>query len=291
MKYIFSLFAGLLFTLNFTQAQKFDSKYVQVSNSQVGNYTIGMMKLSRKDNHVKVKYFAANENGVSVGNRYKQWAQGKNIVLYSSGTYFGDDGNPVGLCIDNGNVVNNLVKTTGFDALAIVYATGGIAVSDLKQGNLNIVVNNTPTTVNVRNPLDAQKFKTWAISNSATVFQTHLLCYNNDLKVYPPNGGSSSKEASRRFLAVCQDKQGAIQHVILNIKELVTVYEGSKAINEYLLHPSSVFNKIFFMINLDTGSQDVFESYDGNGNRDTRKYFGGTTPISGAKNLLVYYYE
>lgn len=36
---------------------------------------------------------------------------------------------------------------------------------------------------------------------------------------------------------------------------------------------------------------DVFESYDGNGNRDARKYFGGTTSISDAKNLLVYYYE
>jgi len=291
MKYIFSLFAGLLFTLNFTQAQKFDSKYVQVSNSQVGNYTIGMMKLSRKDNHVKVKYFAANENGVSVGNRYKQWAQGKNIVLYSSGTYFGKDNVPVGLCIDNGNIINQKVENPGLDALAIVYATGGIAVSDLKQGNLNIVVNNTPTTVNVRNPLDAQKFKTWAISNNATVFQTHLLCYNNDLKVFPPNGGSAAYSASRRFLAVCQDKQGALQHVILNIKEEVTVYEGSKAIYEYLLHPSSVFNKIFFMINLDTGMQDVFESYDGNGNRDARKYFGGKNSISDAKNLLVYYYE
>jgi len=36
---------------------------------------------------------------------------------------------------------------------------------------------------------------------------------------------------------------------------------------------------------------DVFESYDGNGNRDARKYFGETTSISDAKNLLVYYYE
>ena len=45
------------------------------------------------------------------------------------------------------------------------------------------------------------------------------------------------------------------------------------------------------MINLDTGMQDVFESYDGNGNRDSRKYFGGTSPLSDARNLLVYYYE
>jgi hypothetical protein len=291
MRYLFSCVALSLFTLVTTYAQNFDTKYVQVSNSQVGNYTIGMMKLNRKDNHVKVKYFATTENGVSVANRYKQWAQGKNIILYSSGTYFGGNYIPVGICIDNGNIVNNEVIQSGFDALAIVYQTGGIAVSDLKQGNLNIVSNGQSMTVNVRNGLDAQKFKSWAQTNSATVFQTHLLCYNNELKTYPSNDANALKSASRRFLAVCQDKQGALQHVILNIKEQVTVYEGSKAIRDYLLHPSSVFNKIFFMINLDTGMQDVFESYDGNGKRDTRKYFGGTSPLSDARNLLVYYYE
>jgi hypothetical protein len=291
MKKIIYLLSFLILESSFLNAQKFDSNYVHVSNSQVGDYTISMMKLSRKDNHVKVKYFASKENGVSVANRYMQWSQGKNIILYTSGAYFGSNYIPVGICIDNGRIVNNDVVKTGLDALAIVYQTGGIAVADLKQGNLNIVGSNGPIMVDVRNPLDAQKFKSWAQTNNATVFQTHLLCYNNDLKIQPLSGGSSANTASRRFLAVCQDKQGAIQHVILNIKEPVTLYDGAKSIKDYLLHPSNVFNKLHFMINLEDGMQDIFESYDGHGNRDNRKYFGGTSLLPDARNLLVYYYE
>ena len=291
MKKIIYFLSFLILESNFLYAQKFDSKYVQITTSLVGGYNISMMKLSRKDNHVKVKVFATNENGVSVAERYMKWSQGKNIILYTSGAYFGRGYFPVGICIDNGRIVNNDVVRTGLDALAIVYQTGGIAVADLQQGNLNIVGSNGPITVDVRKPLDAQKFKSWAQTNSATVFQTHLLCFNNDLKTYPSSGGSSANTASRRFLAVCQDKQGAIQHVILNIKEQVTFYDGAKLIKDYLLHPSSIFNKIHFMINLENGMQDVFEYYDGIGNLSTTKYFGGGTPLTDAQNLIVYYYE
>ena len=282
MKKIIYLLSFLILESNFLYAQKFDSKYVQITTSQVGGYTISMMKLSRKVNHIKVKYFATNENGVSVAERFNQWSRGKNIICYSAGGYFGGNYLPVGLCIDNGKIVNNNVEKNRLDALAIIYPTGAFAVSDLKQKNINI---------DIKNPLGLQKFKNWAQSNKASVFQTHLLCFNNDLKVSPTSSGSSINAASRRFLAVCQDKQGAIHHLILNIKESITIYDATKVAHEYILNANSEFNKIAFMINLEKGMQDVFEYYDGIGNLSTTKYFGGGTPLTDAQNLIVYYYE
>ena len=290
----FLLFLSLIFS-NTLKAQNFDTKYVVVTNDHINQYTVGIMKMSRQNNHVKVKYFAGADKYMSVANRYKQWAQGKNIIMYSSGTYYDKTTNskPVGICIDNGKLVNDNVLQNEMDALAIVYNTGGIAVSDLKKGDLTISdQNGFNSKVNVRDPFDAEIFKNWAMKNNATVFQTHLLCYNNEIKVLRPAPNSSAAaKRERRFLAVCQDKDGSIQHLIINIKENVTIYEGATAICKYILHPNNVFLKIFFLINLDTGAQDIFKSYDGKGNIDNRKLFGGTESLDGARNLLVYYYE
>ena len=47
--------------------------------------------------------------------------------------------------------------------------------------------------------------------------------------------------------------------------------------------------KIEFMVNLDTGYQDVFKLYDTNGSE--KNDIKGTEPLTSAVNLLVYYYE
>jgi hypothetical protein len=46
-----------------------------------------------------------------------------------------------------------------------------------------------------------------------------------------------------------------------------------------------------FIINLDTGCQDVFEFYKPNGAVDRRKGFSGTAQLNQSTNLIVYYYE
>ena len=292
MKQINLILLFLLFNCTYLKAQ-YDPNYVDMSNEHVGNNTIGMVKMSRKDGHIKVKYFAsANFGGNSVMNRYNEWAKSKKIIMYTAGAYMNscdpNNASPLGICIDNGNIVNNEVALDR-DALAIVYATGGIVVSDLKKGDLKISDQGVIKEVDIRkNFPDKPNFIKWAEDNTATVFQTHLLCFNNQLKI---TSAAKPVKATRRFLAVCEDNDGVIQHLILNIKGEFSLFEASKSIYNYILNPQNEIKKIVFMINLDTGCQDVFAAFDSKGKSDNRFLFGGTTSLKASSNLIVYYYE
>jgi len=138
--------AGLL-GLSVLTAAKFnpftyDSDLVNVSNVTYKGEQYTTVYMQRKGNRVKAKYFAAKDvNGETVPNRYKKWSASKNVVLYSSGTYMDkmdNTGNPIGLTIDNGVMVNRSLINNRLDGLVIVYATGGIAISNLKDGDLTL---------------------------------------------------------------------------------------------------------------------------------------------------------
>jgi hypothetical protein len=122
---------------------------------------------------------------------------------------------------------------------------------------------------------------------AATVFQTHLLYYKDQLGV-GSNGSSQTRE--RRFLAVCKDEDDNIVHFLINLAGNNTLYEGTTKVADYLKRTEDV-NSIIFMINLDTGCQNVFQAYDPAGNPVPGDGFNGKTPITNASNLVVYYYE
>ena len=47
--------------------------------------------------------------------------------------------------------------------------------------------------------------------------------------------------------------------------------------------------KVYGILNLDTGCQNVFQYFDSNGKKD--QIIKGSTPLDDARNLLVYYFE
>jgi hypothetical protein len=280
----------LALTCSFAAEAQYDSRYAETKTLQIKGETYAIQKMLRKDNRIKVKYFAARENNTTVYDRFREWSANKRIVAYSSGTYM-DDCNgylakPVGLCIDNGNIVNNSLSDK-LDGLAIVYATGGMAATNLRSGNLNITYpDNTKKTVDILgNATQRIEFVDWAENQEATVFQAHLFVYNNQLKI---GTNSSQQLASRRFLAVC--KEGAdVIHYIINLPNAATLYDGTVKAYNYLKEYEEV--DVTFMINLDTGCQDVLKVFDSAGKESNSSYFTGRTSISNAANLLVYYYE
>ncbi len=93
--------------------------------------------LSRSSKRMNAAYFSAGD----VYGNHQKWSKGKDVFLTCSGA-FSDDlqktagALPVGINIENGYAKNRKVKKDGMDALVIVYATGGIVVSDLTQGDL-----------------------------------------------------------------------------------------------------------------------------------------------------------
>jgi hypothetical protein len=263
----------------------YDPNLVNISVAPWENNKYYMVTMSRKNERIKAKYFAAKDaSGNSVYDRYTSWANGKNIVLLSSGTYMNNSNEPVGLTIDNGVIVNRNL-TSDFDGLVVVYATGGIAVSNLKEGNFHMKCGGEDKTFDIRDSRQRYDFMQCAAQVEATVFQTHLLVYKDQLKIY---SNSSPTKRERRFLAVCKDEDGVLQHVIVHSPTESSLYDGTKWVYEFLKESASM-SEIIFMLNLDTGSQDVFTLYDKSGN--ISPVIKGKQPPSVAVNLLTYYYQ
>lgn len=280
------------FTFIETLAQ-YDPQYVETKKLEFSGETYAIQKIMRKNNKVKVKYFASkNYDGTAVYQRYTSWAANKNIVSVSSGTYMTNCNAsyalPVGLCIDNGTIVNEQLSDN-LDGLVIVYATGGAVATNLKNGDLSITYSDgTKKIVDIRNSaFQRAEFIKWAKDQEATVFQTHLFVYTNQMKI--DQYTSSTTIAPRRFLAVCKEGNNVL-HYIINLPQATTLYNGSVKAFNYLKKHEDV-DEITFLINLDTGCQNIFQVSDKNGNEVTDMNFKGDTPVSNAANLLVYYYE
>ncbi|MBX2902747.1 MAG: hypothetical protein KF872_04250 [Chitinophagales bacterium] len=266
------------------------SSEVEITSSKFGNKVYKMITMNRSNQRIKAKYFAFKEGGLNVYDRYQRWKTGKDIVLISSGTYIDLESYkqanfvPEGLTIDNGKIVNE--KTTDkFDGFVIVYATGGIAVANIKEQKVNITCNGQPKSYDIKNnTFDRQEFIACAKDVEATTFQTHLLAFKDQPKV-GLNG--SQNKASRRFLAACK-MGGVLYHVIVHTDEEQTLSQAALDAFDFLKKFKEM-DEVIFMINLDTGMQNVFELYDERGNK--RNDIVGKTPAEKATNLLVYYYE
>jgi hypothetical protein len=269
--------------------------YVKIKTSSIDNEAFGIIKLLRKDNHVKVKYFAAKDaDGTSVYERYQKWAVNKKVIAFSSGTYmnsceFPSLASPIGLCIDQGNVVNSNLLRDKLDALAIVYATGGMVATNLVDGNLKITYPDKSTkTVDIRNDAYGKiEFIKWATDEEATVFQAHLFVYEDKLKL---GTNADATMATRRFLAVCKEANDQIAHYVINLPTEATLYKGATKAFRILKELEEV-KQIVFMINLDTGCQNVFNAFDEAGGQHSNPLLKGDRPINSAINLLAYYYE
>lgn len=286
--WIATLFLSMVcssFAPSLSDLECYSSDYVQISEVKYGNEPYKVVTMRREGERVRAKYFAAKDyNGSSVYTRFSQWQRSNpNIILLSSGTYMDTYGNPQGLTIDNGVMVNQNLIYDKMDALVIVYASGGIAVSDLKMGDLS--VKGIPRKLNLRNSgNDLDDFIEWAKLEEATVFQTHLLIYKNQIKIDQRTASSDSRE--RRFLAVGKDETGKYIHVIVHTPINSTIYDGTKKVLDFLHYRDM---DVTFMINLDTGRQDAFELHDPN--CSINPTIKGQIHPRDAVNLLAYYFN
>jgi hypothetical protein len=287
-KFILLLFLTIIFSFKLVSTY-YNPDYVEISSVTYKDEKFSSIILSRKDNRVKLKYFTAkDENGKSVFARYEKWSlNNPNIILLAGGAYidfYSGSVKPLGLTIDNGELINETLENDKMDALVIVYPTGGILATNLKNGDL-AVGSNPNKKYNLRgNAWDKQEFIEWAKENNATVFQTHLLVYKNDLIV---GLNSSQTQRERRFLAVGKDEEGNYKHIIVNYEKPISLKKGAQNALDFLNNLKNI--NLVFLINLDSGVNDVFKVYnkDGSINNNLK---GRINPLE-AQNLMVYYYE
>lgn len=241
--------------------------------------------ISRKSQHAKAKYFGHKENGKYVHDRYSEWRNGKSVILKSSGAYAtGWNGSdvPVGISVDNGNIVNRQYYDK-MDGLVIVYATGGIAISNIEDGNLYLEA--LGEQVDVTQYDDRTKFLNWAEKEKATVFQTHLLAYQNRLQF----GRAENTVERRKLLVLAKSNSGELFHIIFYTKaRAYTLYNIASSLLQYLNNRKF---DLIAMINLDTGGFDNLST--GETVRDCEGNFitGTSTNYADMTNLLAYVYE
>lgn len=301
MKRKFLVYLSLVVTLGlFSFASTgYLTKYVETSAKKVGtysNYFISVtMKREESGKRIKAKYFAYKNGHNSIYDRIKSWSPNKKVICITSAAYVQNydqynystqNSTMDGITIDDGVILNKEVSKDK-DALVIVYATGGIVVSDLKEKDLQVVGNGlTGKKLNIRGSIsDRMNFIKWAKAQRATVYQTHLLVMNDQLKVY--NNGSGSK-AERRFLVAGYDSEGKLVHTIIHDPNELSLYQGAKNGLNYV-KGNMHFQKVVFMVNLDTGVQNSFKLYNANGSVNDK--VKGRQTLDKARNLLVYYYE
>jgi len=243
--------------------------------------------MSRKTGRVKAKYFAYKEGSESVIDRYNTWKSYITPILVTSGAYgdkMNSTGTPVGLTIDNGRVVNYKLSSDK-DALVIVYATGGIAITNIEDADLTIRDNGNHT-IDLNSKVSKKRFINWAKRKNATVFQTHLLIQDDRLKVY---SNADKSIAFRKVLVLSRKKKtGELFHILYNIQsKKYSLYEVSKKI---LRHQTLENMEVIMAVNTDTGGANYIESEGQVVNCDGA-HLTGHSPASSITNALVYYYK
>ena len=179
--------------------------------------------------------------------------------------------------------MNRTLITGRLGALVVTFPTGSIEVKNIADQNLTFSSMGEPIKFNLYDDRSLVRFIDWVKENKITVFQTHLLAHNNTLKVHA-NGDRN--QARRRFLMSAKDAWGDEYYFIIHRNEAITLYQGTKSVFDYLRGEGYEVNSI---INLDTGAQDVFRFYSPSGT--VSGLLSGELELSGARNLMSFYYE
>ncbi len=231
---------------------------------------------------MKSTYFAHG----NVSTQYQQWAsRHKKIpVLATTGGFTNIHRKPEGLTIENGQIVNAVLMPDR-DGLVIVHKGGGISVVNLERTTIKLSLG-TQTVLTIENPLQSliaySKLLHWCSDHKATLFQTQLLAYSNDLLIDVAKAKGQLRE--RRLLALIRDaKTSELHHVVLDIPTPHNLAIIAKDIFNLL---KSREKNVEALLNLDVGSYNILQVFNEQGK--VLAVPQGPVGITKATNLIVY---
>lgn len=240
--------------------------------------TYGYSIWIKPKSNIGICYFPIKSDHESVYGRYVDWQSDKKVILVSSGAYATAANEPIGLTIDNGAILNQRLRRD-MDGIVVVH-NGQIHIYNSKKRFHFEPLNKTLWMPDYK---DKNQFTTWAKNNKATIFQTHLLIYNNHLRIAP---NSKKKFTKRKMLALLRDGAGHTHNAIFYLASGEYLLDGTKKLRKYLNEAGFQVDK---MINLDTGINNILEV-----NEAIRTCNGATVRgknnMQAAKNLLSFYW-
>ena len=276
-------------SVNVCTAQSyFDDKFITKTATSAGQ-SFTFYEFSRAGTAMKAKYFV-KKNGQSAYSQYLGWKGSREILLVTSGAFCDDNSDIVGLCVDNGETINATADPE-MDGMVIVYnggaQQGGIAIVDMDYKPVTVTDSGRSKYFYPRSSItDRYKFLDWGRRSGVTLFQSQLL-YSSDRSTNLSNldyaGKSTRPLRERRFLAICR-KSNTLYHIVVDAPD--NQYLNRATYNAKNALESDGFS-VSFIINLDTGSNDVLHVYNGSYLRDLNPNSDAT--VANVPNLLVYY--
>ena len=208
-------------------------------------------------------------------------ASGRNRVVALSGGFTNHAGQPEGLTLDRGDVVNAVVMPERH-GLVIIESTGGIRVVDLGAGVVRVQDGHRILALRPLQSLaDYGALLAWGRRQGATIFQTQLLAFGGQLRIDPAKAPREARE--RRFLALVRAPAGTVQHVVLDLTRPAALADAAADAKTLLedrgLHVEAI-------LNLDVGTYNAFQLWDDAGQPHPDVH--GPVPLSRATNLLLY---
>jgi len=276
---LFGIFLSILFTRPVQgQQSMLDGKFTikKIINDSV-EFTI--YDFSRAEGIVKAKYFAENAY-----RHFLKWEKGKQILLVTAGSIADTAQKIIGLCVDNGTIINKK-SDPDLDAMVFIYNNGplkgGIAVSDMEIKPVQVFDDTATKTFWPRKPKETSEFLKWAQKHSATLFQSRLFFSSErDTSLLLP---AKAIDEKMRFLILA--KNGNTTHHIIvdapNTFELTMLKYVKTNLEQSGYELLSMFQLQGGISNLyhalQTGTiKNVCDDCDGNGN---------------FPSLLIYYSE
>ncbi|GAA4318748.1 hypothetical protein [Flaviaesturariibacter amylovorans] len=274
------------------QAQDFyGGKYRRKGYTHYGN-TYTLYDFSREGTNMKAKYFAQNAYS-----QFNAWKSGKQILLITAGAFsdkWTSDAVPVGLCVDNGSIVNRSPHSD-MDGMVIVYnggsQQGGVAVVDMDYKNVTVQdpvgSSNSVSYAPRSSASDRVNFLNWGEKNGVTLFQTQLV-YSSDRSSNFGNPTFGAKR-ERRFLSICR-KGGVVHHVVVDAPDALELNLAASRTKEVLEHDGF---SVLYILNLDTGCKNLLFAHNGSSLEDVSPKTSCTPApsLENATNLIVYYVD
>jgi hypothetical protein len=285
---IFLTVIALLYVVSPLHAQQYFGGRFVIKEGTNRGHLYRMYVFSKADNTIKAKYFAENAYA-----KYQSWKPGKNILLVTAGAFsdsFAVGGKPIGLCIDNGQIINKS-PDPDMDALVMVYnqgaAKGNIWVADLDDAKMTVPTDTGKILLTPRQSMaDRVRLLNWGKRAGITLFQTQLLYAAGRAVNFSPLTFGKKKE--RRFLALCKSGNQAV-HIVVDAPALLQLNLSASYAKELLESEGYI---VAHLLNLDTGGKDIL--YVSNGRQLENKNptaINSFAVIEKATNLLVFYKE
>lgn len=228
---------------------------------------------------IKSMYFAYAANS-----QFQNLKVGKQIIFAATGGYTTKIGNgtikPDGFTIQSGILVNPVILHDRHGL--IMFSEEGVRLINLNDKKIVL-----PNKEEIESPFNSiiaySKLLKWCTKNKATIFQTHLLAYGDSLLISSTKAKSGERE--RRILAIIRDnKTQTVYHALFDI---TLQYDLASVSQEIFNIITSRGFKVEGIANLDTGSYNILNVFDENGNNIPDLL--GPVDIKDATNLIVYY--